>query len=323
VEFTAKNKGTMGNEIDLRLNYYEDELLPAGVAAVITPMADGATNPSLTNAITAMADTQFHVIGFPYTDSSSLGDLEDELSDRWGPIRQIEGLAFVGSNQDQGDNLTLGDSRNSPHVSIIDTYNYPTMPYEVAAAAAGVAAFYGAVDPARPFQTLQLKEILPPTVTQRKVYSESNLLLFDGISTLYVDGGGKVRIQRLITTYQENAASAPDPSYLSVETMLTLSYLRFDFRTTLQLKYPRHKLADDGTRYGAGQAVITPKVGKAEAIAKFRQWEELGLVEGADQFKRDLIVERNATDPNRLDFYLPPDLINQLVSTAVKIAFLL
>jgi hypothetical protein len=38
--------------------------------------------------------------------------------------------------------------------------------------------------------------------------------------------------------------------------------------------------------------------------------EELGLVENFDQFKTDLVVERNASDPNRLDFLLPPDIIN-------------
>ena len=59
------------------------------------------------------------------------------------------------------------------------------------------------------------------------------------------------------------------------------------------------------------------------AIAKFRQWEEQGLVEGIDQFKADLIVERNISDVNRLDFMLPPDLINQLRVTGVKIGFLL
>lgn len=57
-------------------------------------------------------------------------------------------------------------------------------------------------------------------------------------------------------------------------------------------------------------------------MAWFREMEELGLVEGFDQFKRDLVVERNVSDPNRLDFLLPPDLINQLIVTAVKFQFL-
>ena len=81
------------------------------------------------------------------------------------------------------------------------------------------------------------------------------------------------------------------------------------------------RYGNDGTRFGANQVVVTPAVGKAEAVGLFRQWEELGLVEDAEQFKRDLVVERDITDANRLNFLLPPDLINQLRVTAATIQF--
>jgi phage tail sheath gpL-like len=68
---------------------------------------------------------------------------------------------------------------------------------------------------------------------------------------------------------------------------------------------------------------MTPKLGKAEAIARFRVWEEQGLVENIDQFKNDLICERNESDPNRLDWYLPPDLMNQFRVGGAKIGFIL
>ena len=126
-----------------------------------------------------------------------------------------------------------------------------------------------------------------------------------------------------MTTYQKNAYGAPDTAYLDVNTVLTLGYLRYDMRTFWLNKYPRHKLANDGTRYGAGQAIMTPKVAKAEVVNRFRMWEEQGLVEGFDQFKDDLIVERNGSDPNRLDILMSPDLVNQLRVTGVQIAFLL
>jgi phage tail sheath gpL-like len=100
-----------------------------------------------------------------------------------------------------------------------------------------------------------------------------------------------------------------------------LLYLRYSFRNRILQRYPRHKLASDGTRYGAGQAVITPLLGKAEAIAWFREMEELGLVENFDSFKTNLVVERNGSDVNRLDFLLPPDLINQFIVGAVKLQF--
>jgi phage tail sheath gpL-like len=106
-----------------------------------------------------------------------------------------------------------------------------------------------------------------------------------------------------------------------VETLFTLMTLRHDWRTTIQQRYPRYKLASDGTRFGPGLAVVTPAVMKAEAIAKFGEWESLGLVENAAQFKDEVIVERNAGDPNRLDVLLPPDLINGLRVVANKIQF--
>ena len=40
--------------------------------------------------------------------------------------------------------------------------------------------------------------------------------------------------------------------------------------------------------------------------------EDAGLVENADAFKEALVVQRNAQDSDRLDFLLPPDIVNQL-----------
>jgi phage tail sheath gpL-like len=123
--------------------------------------------------------------------------------------------------------------------------------------------------------------------------------------------------------YQKNALGADDISYLDLTTVLTLAYIRYDLRAMLMTKYPRHKLANDGTRFGVGQAIITPKVAKAELIARFRQWEQQGLVENVDAFKSGLIVERNGSDPNRLDIKITPDVINSLIVTGVQIGFLL
>jgi phage tail sheath gpL-like len=40
--------------------------------------------------------------------------------------------------------------------------------------------------------------------------------------------------------------------------------------------------------------------------------EEVGLVENAKLFAKYLIVERDSTNPNRVNVLLPPDLVNQL-----------
>lgn len=322
VTVTFRHKGTIGNSYDMRLNYRDGEALPAGVAITIVAMASGATNPTLTALIAAMGDTWFHVIGHPYTDATSLTALETELASRASSMRMIDGLAITSASGSQGTLTSLGGGRNSGY-SVIAAQPGPTPltpPMEFAAETAALAALYANQDPARPFQTLAYKRALPPAETALFTNTERNLQLFDGIATSKVVGG-VVQMERLITTFQTNAAGSDDVAYLDATTVLTLQYLRYSWRTRIAARYPRHKLADDGARFGPGQAVMTPKLGKAEALAWFREMEELGLVENYDQFKRDLIVERNASDRNRLDWLLPPDIINQLMVSAAKVQF--
>lgn len=323
VTLTARNKGTAGNDIDVRVNYQDGEATPAGISLAIVAMATGATNPTLTNLIAAMGDTWFHVWAHPYTDATNLTAIETELASRFGPTRMIDGLAITSAAGTQGTLSTLGDTRNSPHNCIVAQPGASpvTPPAEFAAALAAVIAYHGNSDPARPFQTLPLVGVKAPAEADLFTFAERNLMLYDGIGTSKIAAGGIVQIERVITTYKTNAAGSADTAYLDATSMLTLLYARYSFRALVLAKYPRHKLADDGARFGAGQAVITPKLMRAEACAWFRSLEELGLFEGFDQFKTDLVVERNAQDPNRLDVLLPPDLINALVVTAASIQF--
>jgi phage tail sheath gpL-like len=323
VTLIAKNKGETGNDIDVRVNYYDGESTPAGLTVVVTPMASGATNPVLSAAIAAMGDEWFHAVASAFRDASNLAALKDEMDSRWGPIRQIDGHVIAAASGTVGAMISLGSGLNDKHLSIVATQKSPTPAYEVAAETASIVAYYAAIDPARPLQTLSYVWMKAPARSDRHTQTERNTQLYSGIATVRVSPAGAVTIERMVTTYRINEAGGNDPVYLDIETMLTLQYIRWDWRNYVLRKYPRHKLANDGTRYAPGQAIVTPLVMKAEAIAKFTDWESQGLVEGFAQFKRDLVVERNAGDPNRLDVLLPPDLVNQLRVCATKISFLL
>lgn len=323
VTVTFRHKGLVGNGYDIRDSYRDDEAVPDGVGLAYVAMASGATNPDVDGLLAALGDTWYNVVAHPYTDATSLTAIEAELADRFGPMRMIDVVAITSAAGSFSTMASLGSGRNSQHSVIVAQpgINPLTPPMEHGAEVAGTVARYGAADPARPLQTLALSHSVPPAEADLFTLEERNLLLFEGIATTRVGSGDVVQVDRIITTYQTNAAGADDTAYLDVTTMLTLMYLRYSFRARMQTKYPRHKLASDGTRFGAGQKVITPKLGKGEALGWFRQMESLGLVENFDQFKADLVVERNGADPNRLDFLLPPDLINQLIVTAASIQF--
>lgn len=319
VVITARHKGEAGNDIDLRVNYALGELLPAGITATFVAMIGGTGNPDIASAIAAMADTQYNTVITAYTDATNLAAIEAELEERWGPLVQLEGHAFAAASGTHAELVTLGDTRNSPHLTLVGAGKSPTAPWIWAAVCGAVDAFEP--DPARPRQTLLLPGLLAPAPADRFTRAERDLLLHDGIATFTVDTGDLVRVERFITTYQESANGQADASYLDIETVRTLAYLRATLRARIALRFPRHKLADDGTLFAPGQAVATPKIIKAELYHLFREWEAAGLVEGFEQFKADLIVERNASDPNRVDALIPPDVVNQLRIFAGLIQF--
>jgi len=321
LDFTFKHVGEAGNDCDIRVNYADDEELPENLVATITAMSGGTSNPDVGEIIAVLPDDQYNVVVCPWNDTTNRALLETEMDTRFGPLKQNSGEVFIAKAGTVSELDTYGNAGNSKHICCMGKAG-PSPEYEWAAVVAAQVAMSAQAAPARPFQTLPLTGILAPNESERFNETERNSLLYDGVATFTVDSGGVTRIERLITMYKTNAAGASDTSYLDVTTLYTLDYLRYSFRNMMLSRYPRHKLADDGTRFGPGQPIITPKIGRAEAINLFTQWEERGLVEDLEQFKRDLIVERNASDPNRLDFLLPTDLVNQLRIVATKIQFL-
>jgi phage tail sheath gpL-like len=333
VTLTARCKGTLSQHVDVRLNYQQGEALPVGVAiAIVQAAVAGSGDPDLTTAITAMGDVQYDTIAMCSNVDADIEEMADELEDRWGPMEQKEGHLFVGGIGTQSILTTAGNGLNRPWVTYFESGGSVAVAsggsalepfWAFAGMVAGIDALECSIDPARPRQTLPLPGMHPPPPASRFTRTERNTLLTDGVATHYVDDSGTMRIERLITTYQTNALSVPDPSYLDVTVMRTLAQLRWEVRTRIALRFPRSKLADDGTLFDPGQAVVTPSSIKSELISLFREWESRGLVEDFDQFKDELIVERNVTDRNRVDMRMGPNLINSFIVFAGQIQFLL
>lgn len=323
VTFNAKNKGTVGNDIQIDVNLQgaaAGEELPEGVAVAITAMAGGLGDPDLSGLESAMGDEAYDFILVPYSDASSLNVFKEIMNDetgRWSYARQIYGHVYTAKRDTVNGLVTFGKNRNNQHETVIAVEpKTPSLTIEVLAAYGAQNAAKIAIDPARPTQTLELIGITSAPRGSRFVLTERQSLLSNGIATQYTESG-YMRIERAITTYQKNAFGDADNSYLDSETLHTLAYVTRQLRSCITSKYPRHKLADDGTRFGAGQAVVTPSVIRAELIALYAKLEKKAIVENSDLFAQYLVVERDEDDPNRVNVLLPPDLVNQLRVFAV------
>lgn len=318
VTLTAKNSGLTGNGIPVTMNYRSTiggEQNPSGVNVAITPLAGGTGAPELSAAIAAMGDELFDFIAFPFSDTTSLVTLGKEMDDdtgRWSWTRQLYGHVYTAKVGELSELVAFGTTFNDPHLTIAGyEAGIQTSIDELVAARTARNAVFIRNDPARPTQTGLLNTALPAQAGERFILTEQQSLLTNGIATAYSEGG-VVRIQRDITTYQKNAYGNADNSFLDSETLHTSAYVLRRLKSVITSKYGRHKLANDGTRFGPGQAIVTPKVIRGELLAIYRELERAALVENFELFADHLIVERNANDPNRLDVLFPPDYVNQL-----------
>jgi phage tail sheath gpL-like len=321
VNLTYRHKGAEGNDLDLRMNYRSTDATPGGVTITVTPMASGSGAVNLDTTIAALAGTQYDTVVTGVADSANLAKLEAELTDRWGPMEEIDGHLFYGICKNVNDTTSNLGNRNSFQTTAACAQQTPTPPWVVAANTGGLDAAATTDDPARPRKTLWCKNVHPPASTAVWTRAERNNILAAGGATIMPDVAGNMRIERLTTTYVTDSQGAIDPTWRDITTKRTNSYLRWSWDDRITRKYPRHKLADDGTRFDAGQAVVTPSTIRAEAIAWFEENERLGLVENMEQFRQDLVVERNQQDFNRIDAILRPNTINQFLVSATKLQF--
>ena len=245
-------------------------IFPAGITVTGegTPAAGlsanfigGAGVPNMTNMIAAMGDDEYDFICTPYTDTASLDAMQNEMNDvtgRWAWSRQIYGHVFTAKMGTPDELHAFGMLRNDPHATVMGFAPSPTVSWRHAAALCAQAASSLRIDPARPLQTLALVGIQPPQRGQRFKLADNNTLLYSGIAT-EMESGGAAAIGRCITTYRVNVWNQPDPSWLDVQTPATLAYVIRFLRARILQKFGRHKLANDGTPFGFGQAIVTPQ----------------------------------------------------------------
>jgi phage tail sheath gpL-like len=258
---------------------------------------------------------EFDFIVSPWTSAGELAAttaMMNDTSGRWSYKAALYGHVFTAKQDAAANLLTFGNTLNDPHLSVLGTYGSPTPDHVWAAAFAGAVAPPIKADPARPLQTIPILGVLGPPEEKLFAWDNNQALLSNGIALPTVGQDGSVAIMRCVTTYQVNRYGTPDQSYLDYETLATVAEITRRLKAATTQKFPRAKLADDGTRFGPGQPVVTPSIYKAEIIAQYRQMEFDGLVEDADAMAKATIVERNARDPSRLDVLWAPYLVSGL-----------
>lgn len=298
VTITAVHKGLLGNGIDMRACYRgaaAGETIPAGIALAFagtaagtgTLLAGGTANPTISSALANLAgDTTFDFIITPYTDPTNTAAMTAFLSDatgRWSWQQQLYGGAWSFERGTLSTLAAFGATLNDQHTFIPGLYDSPTPDYLLAVDIASACIPFIRANPAIPLQYIPLQSYAPP-IQSRFMLSERNTLLYDGIASVKVTDAGTLEVERMITTYQKNAAGAVDNSYLDVETMYCLQYMARDLVDYLKTQFPQAILVADGTPIGFGSNMVTSQTIRGAMNARYNTYCTAGVAQNSTQF---------------------------------------
>lgn len=305
VTLTAKNGGTSGNAIKINA-----ASTAAGVSATTTAMVNGATDPSLTPALTAIFAAGHNIIVSPFTDATALQVLKNHLDTVVGPMEQRDAFGVYGHTGTLSAATTLADSLNAGWITGGWLRGSNSLPCEVAAGYAAVAA--SEEDPARPLNTLAIAGLHVPDMDQRSGRQEQENALHNGVTPLEVGPGSVVQIVRAITTYTRDPQEIEDVALLDLTTIRTLAYLRKACRERIALRFPRDKLTED-----------MPAKVRSELLDVLFKVEDLEIIRNVEENKTGLIVEEDMQANGWLNAKIPSRVVSGLHVFAGRIDLLL
>lgn len=324
VTLTARHAGTEGNGIRIESGLDGNEIDPPGITATITAMSGGAGDVDLAAALAALGPMQFDWVASPYNSTTQLGIVRNFFSDagsgRWSPTVGLDGHYITAYDGNLAAQTTLGGGLNDRHATVLGLNSYPAPVWCWVAALAGLvgfaknlgAALTEAIEIARPMQTLQLQGLRPPKdIANQWGLADRQALYTSGISALTFGPDGTPTIDRVLTTYQQNAWGVADITFLGIESIATAAYVKRYLKQRITSTYPRCVLRNDNPN--GIQGVATPDGIRGTAVAAYTELDQVaGIVENTALFAKYVIVERSS-DPNRVNAYLPIDVANQLI----------
>lgn len=315
VTLTARHAGTIGNQIDIRVNYLGadgGQELPDGVALTIVQPTGGATDPTLdgTTALSSGTD-EYDWIVLPWFDSTTLANWQAVADAYWGPTDQRMPYVITATDAARATAETAADGRNAPHETLASYYGSPTPAYEIAAAVAAVAARELGNRPTAPLTGQPLTGVLAPERTDRAAFADFDSMLDSGLSTVYTARGGGTYVQLVRATYKTDSSGGADRAWQSVQRSAVARRIlrRIKARLLRDLFDPSkpYTVVSDSRQLSGDALLINSAVVKGVIIAEAADMVGEGLIEDLATFKAGVTVTRDLTAEGRFTASIPVD----------------
>lgn len=314
---TMFHKGLSAGDLDVRFNKNPGERTPAGLTISAVTTTPGTVDPDVADLLALVGSDWYDIIINPYADTDNMDTIEDFLLEQSGPLIQNGGICYQAMRDTRSNLITFAtnSARNSQFMALLPAYKRQLSTWELAAAVGAAVGKSVADDCAVPLHRIPLIDVDTLHPDDKWTLSERNQLAKNGVCT-FSDNVG-CSLEAMFTMYLKNSSGAPDISYRKQNTIFQLLIMRYSFRNQILTKYSRAKLARSAEKLEPGQQVITPDIGKAEAIIWFDSMQKKGICdssqEAADLFAENVQCSIDTDNPDRLNWLLPPELMKQFM----------
>ncbi len=305
---TAKNKGTIGNDIGLGYQ------VTAGIGTTVTvsAMSGGATDPAIQDALDAVYSTRYNLVVSPYNNQTALGTLKTHVEEVSNAVEQRGTIGIYATTGTLSAATTLASQVNSIRIAgaflryTAGTTQKQTPSWQLASmTAAGIAAD---PDVSGPVKHLALAKAAAPTGADRLSRTEQETLLTAGVSPIEVGPGETSRLVRMPLTYTLDANG--QTVFVDVHKMFGLDYVRDAVIADISALAPT-KIVREGT-------ATTVNILENIVLATAYKCQEAGVLTGVSSYKDQFIVEEDLTNVGQMNILMPSPVADGLYVTAVK-----
>lgn len=352
VLLTADNAGTLGNSIGLEVNGSV-----AGVAVVITAMASGATDPTLTGVFDAIGDKRYQTIIWPYADVSELVTFLDARFNVSNEI--LDGIGVTAQTDTLANHLVILGLLNSQSLiynvdktTDTTTHKGPSqmeIPYSKAAQLGGVRALRLTADANISQFVISTNGSLDgfggPAIASKPYFNTNmpNLPLTDvgkGFTKAQVEqllnaggmviGNNQARngvvLGEVVTTYKTDIAGNPDVSFTFANFVDTSSNAREYFANNLKKRFAQSRLTTGDVQKGRDMANQIVIAGILDGLYQDLSGPDFVLVQAGEDALRFFKANRTIVinlEQGRATITMKVPLVTQLreIIATMQIAF--
>jgi phage tail sheath gpL-like len=302
VTLTARHKGSVGNDIDVRLSLYGEDA-PAGLALDIAALSGGAGDPAPGDLPALIGQKWFRYVALGMHDAATLAAWHAESQRRYKFPIQAGFRGFCAYRGDYEEAADFGETKNYEHLCCAWIGENPMTPWEAAAVIAAVASLRLYNNPVISLEGAPLPGLVAADLAVND-FTDGNSLLYKGISVLEAGQDGAVYIKRLITMYQRRSDGSADDAWLDINVPEVMERIRYEQRIGAIQRFRGTVAAKTSEGFAPGLPITTEDSVRAFLLSLYKndlQWEK-GWVQSYDYYKSTLIVRQNPDNPSRFDF---------------------